>query len=263
MKRIFFYTVILFLISCKKNPADVQGSLVTYKDSVFTNYFKRTTGWIAADGGFSVALNNGNSLWLWGDSHIGFYNPATNTVPCLFQVRNSGLVMGISNPQNQTTLTGVSNPASYFHYGTDNNYWFWPGAGYQSGDTAYVFLSRIKATGGGGGFGFTGVDSNYVAKIKIPDMTLTGYSILPSKNGIVFNNAVVKEGAYNYMYGTKSNGFGNDVFVARFPSANLYAAWEYYGAAGWSTNLSSIQKIHSEFTASFNICKIKSKYVLQ
>ena len=261
MKQIIFFAIILFFVSCKKNHTDTPYGLATYKDLNFTNYFKRTTGWVAGDGGFSVALNNGNSLWLWGDSHIGFYDPTTKSVPCLFQVRNAGLLMGINNPQNQTTLTGTSNPASYFYFGTNTNYWFWPGAGYQNGDTAYVFLSRLKANGGGT-FGFTEVDSNYVAKIKIPEMSIVGYSILPPKNGIVFNNAVVKNGVYNYIYGIKSNGFGNDLFVARFPIANLYAAWEYYGTAGWSTNLSSLQKIHSEFTSSFNVCKIKNKYIL-
>ena len=261
MKLLFLYAIILLLASCKKDDSLSPPNVITYKDSAFTNNFKRTTGWVAGDGGYSIALNNGNSLWVWGDSHIGFFDPVSKTIPCLFQVRNAGLVMGISNPQNQTTLISTASPASCFYYGSDNNYWFWPGAGYQNNDTAYVFLSRVKATGSGG-FGFAGVDTNYVAKIKIADMTVTGYSILPPKNGINFNNSVIKDGSYNYIYGTKSNGFGNDVFVTRFPSANLYAPWEYYGSAGWNTNLSAIQKIYSEFTSSFNICKIKNKYVL-
>lgn len=260
MKQFVLFSLILFSSACKR-PENQPENIGTYKDAVFTDYFKRTSGWTAGDGGFSIALNNGNSLWLWGDSHIGFYDPDTKTIPCLFQVRNAGLMMGISNPQNQTTLISKASPASYFYYGTDNTNWFWPGAGYQNGDTTYVFLTRIKATGGGS-FGFTTLDANYVAKIKVADMSVAGYALLPSKNGIVFNNAVIKDGTYNYIYGTKSNGFGNDLFVARFTSTNLYAAWEYYGTNGWAKNLSSIQKVHSEFTSSFNLCKIKNKYVL-
>ena len=260
MKQFILYSFILFFAACKKSD-NPSANLSSYKDTAFTDYFKRTSGWVAGDGGFSIAFNNGNSLWVWGDSHIGNYDPATKTVPCLFQVRNAGLVMGISNPPNQTTLISTASPASYFYYGNDNSYWFWPGAGYQNGNTAYVFLSRIRATDAGG-LGFTGVDANYVAKIKVGDMSVAGYSILPSKNGIVFNNAIIKDGSYNYIYGTKGNGFGNDVFVARFPSVNVYAAWEYYGTGGWGKNLAFIQKVHSEFTSSFNICKIKNKYVL-
>jgi hypothetical protein len=260
MKQLLLCASIFLFAVCKRCD-NSSVNVGTYKDSVFTEYFRRTSGWVAGDGAYSIPLNNGNSLWLWGDSHIGFYDPVTKTVPCLFQVRNAGLLMGIRNPMNQTTLVSSTSHASLFYFGTDNTYWFWPGAGYQNGDTAYVFLGRIKATGGGG-FGFTGVDTNYVAKIKVANMSVSGYTILPSKNGIVFNNAIVKEGSYNYVYGIKDNGFGNDLFVARFPSANLYAKWEYYGSAGWSTNLASIQKVHSEFTSSFNICKIKNKYVL-
>lgn len=262
MKQVIFYLVALFFISCKKTPeVVVKDGLASYKDIAFTNYFKRTTGWIAGDGGYSVALNNGKALWLWSDSHIGYYDPISKTVPCLFQVRNAGQLMGLSNPENQTTLTGNSNPASFFYYGTNPEYWFWPGPGYQNQDTVFVFLSRLKSTGGGD-FGFANVDTSYVAKIKVSDMSVAGYSILPSKNGIVFNSALIKEGNYNYIYGIKDNGFGNDVFVARFPYENIYADWEYYGTGGWSTDLTAIKKIHSEFTASFNICKIKNKYVL-
>jgi hypothetical protein len=260
MKQFLLYAFIFVFATCQKNevpPANVS----TYKDSVFTEYFRRTSGWVAGDGAYSIPLNNGNSLWLWGDSHIGFYDPVTKTVPCLFQVRNAGLEMGIGNPLKQTTLISSASPASYFHLGTDNKFWFWPGAGYQNGDTAYVFLGRLKATGSGG-FGFAAVDTNYVAKIRVADLTVAGYSILPSRNGIVFTNSVIKEGSYNYIYGIKNNGFGNDLFVARFPSSNLYAKWEYYGSTGWNTNIAYIQKVHSEFTSSFNICKIKNKYVL-
>lgn len=262
MKYILMIVVIVFIVSCKKNVTTNELGDVTYKDSVFTEYFRRTTGWVAGDGGNSIPLNNGNSLWLWGDSHIGNYDAASNTVPCLFQVRNAGLLMGIENPGKQITYTGSSSPASWFHYGNNNNYWFWPGAGYQYQDTAYIFLTRIRATGSGGGFGFEGIDTPYIAKVKIPEMTVSGYSILSSKNGIVFNNGVIKDGNYNYVYGIKGNGFGNDVFLARFPISNIYASWEYYGHDGWSTNISSIQKIHSEFTSSFSFCKIKNKFVM-
>ena len=262
MKHILLISLICLFISCAKNTPDGQSSDSTYKDSLFTSLFQRTTGWVAGDGGNSIPLGNGKSLWLWGDSHIGHYDAATNTVPCLFQVRNAGLLMGMANPTEQTTYTSNASPASWFQYGNDNKYWFWPGAGYQYKDTAYIFLGRLRATGVGGGFGFEGVDTSYVAKIKIPEMTIAGYSILANKKGIGFNNAVIKDGDYNYVYGIKGNGLGNDVFVARFPVSDVYAPWEYYGNKGWSADISSIKKIHAEFTSSFNLCKIKNKYVM-
>src|SRR5690349_19566905 len=47
------------------------------KDSVFTELFRRTTGWTAGDGALSVPLSDGRVLWLFGDSHIDDLDPAT------------------------------------------------------------------------------------------------------------------------------------------------------------------------------------------
>ena len=270
MKRIISILICIQVISlsCKKKSSEpvviTPVNMAVYKDTVFTNYFKRSSGWIAGDGAYSIPTNDGRSLWLFGDSHIDDYNVITKTVPCLFQVRNAGIAMSTSDPSVQATLTGSGFPRSYFSLGTDNNYWFWPGMGYQQLDTIYAFQARVKATGTGGVFGFAGVDSSYVAKVHVPDMTVSNYTLLPSKNGITFGTALVNDisTGYVYIYGTKSNGFGNDVFVARFIPSGIYSQWEYYTVAGWNNNIISIQKIYSEFTSSFNVCKIKTKYVL-
>lgn len=66
-----------------------------YKDSLATQFFRRTTGWIASDGALSVGLNDGRTLWLMGDSHIDDYDTVTSSIPCLFQVRNAAFNFNI------------------------------------------------------------------------------------------------------------------------------------------------------------------------
>src|SRR5438046_10044486 len=63
-----------------------------HKDRSFTEFCRRTSGWTAGDGAVSVPLSDGRVLWLFGDSHVDDYDQATGTMPCLFQVRNAGLV---------------------------------------------------------------------------------------------------------------------------------------------------------------------------
>jgi len=95
--RLFYFVVISFTIyACEKNNTKgnnetdpISKNVKPYKDTLFTEYFRRTTDWVAGDGAFSVNLNNGKSLWVFGDSHIGNYDASTKTVPCLFQVRNA------------------------------------------------------------------------------------------------------------------------------------------------------------------------------
>lgn len=261
-QSIIWLLLLVTLGSCNKNHNPPHSSSVTYKDTVFMTYFDRTTDWVAGDGAYSIPLNNGKSLWTFGDSHIGYYDSVTGTVPCLFQVRNAGLTMGIANPQIQTTYVGIGSPPSLFQVGNDNDYWFWPSKGYADNDTVYIFQGRIHSTGGPGSWAFEGVDSLYVAKMLIATMDVVGYAFLGTKNDISFNSGLIKKGNYYYVYGIKNNGFGNDLYVARFPTNNLYANWEYFSGSGWTTNILNAHKIHSEFTSSFDVVKIKGKYVL-
>src|ERR1700712_3866900 len=74
-----------------------ETTLKVYKDPQITAFFKRETGWIASDGALSVPLENKKVLWLFGDTFTNDYNPATGTVPCLFNVRSCGLLQPLNN----------------------------------------------------------------------------------------------------------------------------------------------------------------------
>ena len=92
--------------------------------------------------------------------------------------------------------------------------------------------------------------------------TFNSYYPIPYPAGIDFTYSIVQQSDYYYLYGTRSNGFGNDLFVARYPANNIYAPWQYYGSNGWSTDITAITRIWDEFTSSCNVCKIENKYVL-
>lgn len=262
MSKISFISIILAINTfapyflCAHEPEAPR----TYKDEAFTALFHRTIGLVAGDVALSIPLNNGKSLWVFGDSYIDHYDESTKTVPCLFQVRNAALEMGISNPMEQKTLLGKES-SSLFPTGV-NDYWFWPGPGLVNNDTAYVFQSLLHNTGQGGMWGFEVVDSLFVAKMHIPTMQVKGYLCLGGRDNISFNNSVVEDGEYDLVYGIRDNGFGNDLFVARFTGNNPQTKWEYFDGSGWTENIKNAEKIFSEFTSSFYVLKLKDKYVL-
>src|SRR5215475_6250013 len=80
------------------------GAAQAYKDQEFTEFFRRTNGWTSGDGALSVPLSDGRVLWLFGDSHIDDFDPKTQTTPCLFQVRNAGLIQNTNGPGSAQTL---------------------------------------------------------------------------------------------------------------------------------------------------------------
>lgn len=262
MKKILLYFFAMLTFSaCKDDPPINSEDLKSYKDTAFTNQFKRSTGWVAGDGALSIDLNNGKSLWLFGDSHIDDYDAATNTTWCLFQANNAGLSMNIANPSHQQTHVQTS-PRTWLRHGGDNSYWFWPGTGYTHGDTTFAFLIRLHHTGGTGSWAFEGVDSLFVAKINPNNMNIYGISFLGKRDNIAFGNGNIQEGNYIYAYGIEKQGIGNDLKVARYPVNNVHAAWEYHSNNGWTTSPANAVGIHNEFTSSFHVFKHKNKYVL-
>jgi len=258
----FLILALLFSFSCSGGGKDYPVQSHTYKDLTFTELFRRSGGWVAGDGGYSIPIGDNKTLWTFGDSYIDSYDSATKTVPCLFQARNSAMIMDIDNPAIQYTLENSKSDPTLFNFGTDRKYWFWPSSGFMSDDTIYVFLSRLKSTGEPGMWGFTGVDSNYVGTICTSDLSTISYNVLSSKNGINFGISTIAKGRFTLIYGIKSNGFGNDLFLARFPTDNIYSSWQYFDGEGWTSELSKIRKIHSEFTSSFYICKFRNRYLL-
>lgn len=264
MKNIFSYFLTLYIMGCFfgcKSIPTVTSNLQTYKDTVFTSYFYRTSGWISGDVALSIPLNNNKSLWVFGDSHIDHFDAETKTVPCLFQARNAALEMGISTPEDQKTFIGKES-YSLFKHTKDDNYWFWPGPGLVNNDTVYVFQAMLHNTGEGGMWGFEAIDSLYIAKMHLPSMEVIDYIYLGTRANISFNNSIINDGDYHLVYGIRDNGFGNDLFVARFSNDNPQTKWEYFNGKDWSENIQDAEKIFAEFTSSFYVFKWKNKYVL-
>lgn len=248
---------VIVSVSCSRDQSGFA-----YKDTNFTNTFKTTDRWIAGDGAFSIPVGRESSLWLFGDSYMDCFEKETGTVPCLFQARNAAMLMGVGDPSQKMTLTNRKGVRTLFTLGSDSKYWFWPLTGFTYKDTIYVFQTRLRSTQEGGMWGFEGLDSNYVSKIPVNDMSVIEYYLMPATSRITFGTSFIDEGRFTYVYGIRSNGFGNDLFVARFRKGSIYSPWSYYTGAGWSKNINEISKIHSAFTASFYITEVKGQIVL-
>jgi len=254
---IFYILFVPLIVSCQDRKTASE------KDISFTEVFRHNTGWIAGDGAFSVPLPGNRSLWVFGDSYLNCYDTLTGTVPCLFQARNAAAIIENNPPYNFTTLYNKSGTSSFFEYGSDRKYWFWPESGFCYNDTIIVFLARIRSTGQPGMWGFERVDSVYFAKMHLSDPETVYYSTLPSMANIDFGCSVIYHyDGYYYIYGIRSNGFGNDLFLARFRPDSLCFPWQFYNGNGWTTDISGIRKIYDEFTSSFSVTKVNNKFIL-
>ncbi|MBE7177515.1 MAG: hypothetical protein INR69_13985 [Mucilaginibacter polytrichastri] len=224
-------------------------------DSVVTDFFRRTSGQIASDGGFSVPLKNGGTLWLMGDSHIDDYDPKTNTVPCLFQVRNAGLLQMAGGWDKQTaqTLTGKGpGIKSYIKNRDDDTYFCWPFSGIQTGNTILVYNnSLVKKDDGPFGFAQSGAD--FWARISYPGMQVQGFLPIADFGGINFGSGFIRVPGdpLIYAYGFRFNPkiMGCEVYIARFAEKKP-SEWTFWNGKTWQKDVKKAKIITSQSNVS-------------
>jgi predicted alpha-1,2-mannosidase len=239
---------------------------VVYKDSVATAFFKRTKGVVAMDGGFTVTLNNGKDLWLFGDSYIDHYDSITHSLPCLFQARNSALLQPSANDWNwHNTIALVDNSSNktFLKDKQHPDHFFWPASGYQLKDTVFIYGMNMKNVKDGLGFGKAGND--VWIKLSYPSLKLLDIKELPSStDSIQFGCGLITDNGdgYDYIYGTKQKFINADLYVARFPFDRPLNRWSFWNGSSWSENINEIKPVALSPSNSATVSKIKNKYVI-
>ena len=262
-----YFLLLLSLIFIQDLFAQVS---LAYRDSVFTEYFRRTSGWTASDATISVPLPcQDKTLWLFGDTHIDGYNAADTSIACLFQVRNSMMVQDMQDPSSFTTIldqTGSGIDRTPVKLNDNNTTYFWPGHGYATEDTAYVFWQQYQ----GNDYEHIG---NYVSKIYTPNMTnassIKELTKLPIPNGFEFGVSVVVDSAdnYIYLYGHKKDWIILRPLLARCSmDQNISGPWEFFNGTGWSSDANNAAQIMAStndyVSASYSVLKLQGKYYL-
>ena len=239
-----------------------------YVDVDAVNFFRRTEGWIASDGAASILMNDNRVLWTMGDSHIDDYFYATQKVYCLFQVRNAALLQPAGSNWNwkqTTTLTGneFGGFQSYFKNKPNDDYWMWPGCGFQipGNDTVYVYNEPLKKTGNGS-WDWANDGHPVWAKIRSSDMKVVAYDKLQNFDGINFGIGFSKENdGYIYAFGNKQTFIYNNIYVARFPASDPNKPWTFWTGSTWSLKVQDAKRVVESASSGSTVVKYKGKYI--
>lgn len=238
----------------------------TYVDVDANNFFRRTKGWIASDGCATIPLVDGRVIWTMGDSDIDNYDSVRQQMTCLFQVRNSCLLQPSTtdwNWQNTATLTGNPLPGfqSYFKNKPDDDYFMWPGNGFQTegNDTIYVYNSPLKVKGKG-----WEQDGNELwAKVRSSDMKVVAYSELPDFKKINFGQGIAKlNDGYIYAFGSRQTFIYSNVFVARFKTSDPNSSWSFWTTDGWSTDVSEAKPLAEAASNGVAVCYANNRFYI-
>jgi hypothetical protein len=224
----------------------------------------------AGDGMYSIALPDGRSIFLMGDSYIGTVtNGRRSTSDRMYRntyiLYDNGQVSAIYGA-NGNANASAAVPPGYLN----EQKWYWPGHGFVEGNKLYIFQT-LMYQGGDGMWGFM-YETTHILEYDLPGLQLSNNAPIPfnGSTDIHYGMAALNESGYIYIYAQVD--IENDwdpiaeVMVARATASNLYTGWQYYNGSGWSDNASDAVKLEGlasvPVSSQFNVFKLRDKYVL-
>lgn len=233
--------LLLAAVSCGPNP-----SATTYPARVDADFTKRyspdSLGVTGSDGTISIRLDDGSSLFMTGDCFLGKVVDGRRDTS-LRMINNSlvhlaadgtylGAIYGGTPARPASLCTPPEADTSRYAY------WYWPGHGFQRGNTLYLYMTKLYQGGEGQwGFRFGGTD---FIRVDMNDYHILSIDEAYDRNcPIHWGHCVLRQGDWYYVYGTRS-GAGYDpaqlcVSRAKFnPETDRLGAFEYFDGRGWN-----------------------------
>ena len=272
---IIFTVLLLTAASCKKelsggetaqatDTSAMQVSLVAtpdvYWDSVFTRY---GGGWTGGDGAFSLALPDGRSLWLWGDSFLDTVYP-DRTRPIQGFIHNQLVTTDRFGGNFTTYHKGTPEvPLPYFEPTGSSNHYYWPASACMNAQQTkiYVMLQRIRSTGSGGVWGFEQAGTD-IAVLEYPSLRQVGTRRFTLGDVIDWTSASLSENGFIYLYGVESTKYNKFIHVARTPANAPFQQVEYFDGAAWVTDAAKSVRIQGGVSQMFSVFHEGGRYYL-
>jgi len=179
-----------------KVPSLVNAAPNATMNRMFSSYGDHSTpqDWSGADGGRSISMPDGRSLWTYGDSFLGPVNPDHTRPRGVAVLTNSFIVQDgerLSTIYTHSTPPGAAIPVQ----GHDpHERWYWPGPGTIGNGEVEILLSQVRRSRDSGGFGFTG-EKQVLARLSLPDLRLIGLTDLPNTVPGLYGSSAVPVGS--------------------------------------------------------------------
>ncbi len=259
------------LMACNSGASDKHPDAV-YVDSAFTKmYMPDQGGVIAADGTMSILLDDGSSLFMTGDCFIG--KAVDGKMDTNMELLNNSLVhISADGKYLGSIFNGTLEkpetlcvPLEAKDY--KEHVWYWPGHGFQVGNTLHTFWSKFyQAEEGQWGFRYLGLD--YI-RFDMNDYSILAQEELYGKDCPVhWGTSVMKVGDLYYVYGTRSDIYSADLRVSRAKydaAAGKLGAFEYFDGQGWNTDPAAsgaCEGLDIPVSEQLSVFKHGDKYVL-
>jgi hypothetical protein len=231
--------------------------------------FQRTSGWIGADGNYSIPLSTHQTLWLFSDTFVGEVKDGKRTNAVM--INNSlALQEGTNRPTFFYGHTRDDKPQSFIKptQGVTNGY-FWLTHGVRTRQALYFFLVQVVTVKPGDPFGFK-VKDGWLAEVANPDASPPDWRItqrkvpfttVSDKGSLTFGGAVLREGGFIYIFGEDSrpesrrSGARNGLVVARVSEDRFsdFGKWSFLANGDWQPDCARVTPLFPNVGAEFSV----------
>lgn len=236
-------------------------------------FIQQDPDWVGADGGYSIALSDAVTLWLFGDSIIGDVSDGKRVNTKRF-ARNSIAIQQGKDPSTAIIdfywgppdQTGDPTP---FIEPDDGRGWFWFADGVLTPEGLYLFLMHMDTDTSAGEsiFGFKHVGST-LAHVANPHdhptaWRITQYQIpwarFEPHHSLMFGAALLQDGGYIYIYGfdEEPSDFGHQshMVLARTSKNNLadFNQWEFYSNGQWQSDWQQTTRLFPDIGVEYSV----------
>jgi hypothetical protein len=249
--------------------------------------FDRDSGWLAADGIYSIPLTGvdtpgsaRHTFFVFGDTLIGKVGSNGQLLSGAFFVNNTAAYLYGSKPlsENFDFFWGFDDqgrPDAVFIPDTPNTNpgnWYWMGDGVIINGFVYMFAARMKE-GSGGVFNFAleGVallksDPRSPNPLQDYLQADTPLFFVPTdgRGEIMLGSAVMANTAeaggpfpdgYIYIYGYQSEPYSKKLVVARVLPDEIedFSRWRYWDGSAWSSSIEDIAPLTGRISSEFSV----------
>lgn len=234
----------------------------------YDRLFNRASGWIGADGDYSVPLGDDKIAWLFSDTFVGTLKDGKRVDTAM--INNSVGIQSLDTNEPVQFYYGAATDGTPKAFVTpdDNEGHFWLFDGTQTSRGLYFFLLRVKHLGGEGAFSFRLTDMS-LAHVPNPDASpdkwevtqcRVPFSRFTNEGDILFGSATLRVADYIYTYGVSSmrgetGGRSTTMVVARVPEGQFgaFTAWRFWSGGNWGSDLEQANALFTGISTEFSV----------
>jgi len=230
--------------------------------------FQRASGWIGADGNYSIPLDRDTTLWLFSDTFVGRVEDGKRLDARM--INNSiALQRGTNAPEFFYGTATNGQPASFVTPQGSRRGYLWLAHGLRTDRGLFFFMQRVETVNAGTPFGFK-LRDGWLAQVAKPDAPPAQWRItqtqvpcteITEKGALIFGGAVLRQGECVYVFGGDSRpeaekaGVPKGLVLARVPEGQFadFAQWRFLADGEWQGDFRRLTPVFPNLGSEFSV----------